>query len=67
MIINQLNIRKTNPSKDMEASQRGASDSVANFTVLSNPEMFPIWDFVVEIFARKSLLNMGRVLSIFSC
>ena len=25
--------------------------------------MFPVWDFVVGIFARKSLLNMSRVLS----
>ena len=27
------------------------------------PKMFPVWDFVVGIFARKALFNMGRVLS----
>ena len=26
------------------------------------PRMYPVWDFVVGIFARKAL-NMGRVLS----
>ena len=31
------------------------------------PRMFPVWDFVVGIFARKALLNMSRVLSILSC
>ena len=31
------------------------------------PRMFPVWDFVVGIFARKALLNMRRVLSTFSC
>ena len=31
------------------------------------PRMFPVWDFVVGIFARKALLNMGRVLSNLSC
>ena len=31
------------------------------------PRMFPIWDFMVGIFARKALLNMGWVLSILCC
>ena len=29
--------------------------------------MVPVWDFVIGIFARKALLNMGWILSIFSC
>ena len=29
--------------------------------------MFPVWDFVVGIFAQKALLNMGLVLPILSC
>ena len=30
-------------------------------------KMFPIWDFVLEIFAQKAMLDMGWVLSTFSC
>ena len=37
------------------------------FQVLLMPRMFPVWDFVVGIFARKALLNSGRVLSTLSC
>ena len=37
------------------------------FQILLMPRMFPIWDFVVGIFARKALLKMGQVLSIHSC
>ena len=37
------------------------------FQIPLTPRMFPIWDFVVGIFARKTLLNSGRVLSILSC
>ena len=29
--------------------------------------MFPVWDFVIGIFARKALLNMGRLLSALIC
>ena len=29
--------------------------------------MSSVWDFVIRIFARKTLLNMGRVLSTISC
>ena len=35
--------------------------------ILLKPRMFPVWDFVVGIFARKALLNSGRVLSTLSC
>ena len=28
--------------------------------------MFPVWDFVVGIFARKTMIDMGCVLSIIS-
>ena len=44
-------------------SRRGASDSITDSSVLSNPADA---DFVVGIFAQKALLNMGRVLSIFN-
>ena len=37
------------------------------FQIPLTPRMFPVWDFVVGIFARKALLNMGQVLSTFSC
>ena len=38
------------------ANQHGVSDSVSNFTVLSDPgeiKNFSVWDFVVEIFDLK--------------
>ena len=37
------------------------------FQILLSPRMFPAWDFVVGIFARKPRLNIGRVLSTSSC
>ena len=37
------------------------------FQIPLTPRMFPVWDFVVGIFAQKSLLNSGRVLSTLSC
>ena len=37
------------------------------FQIQLTPRMFPVWDFVVGIFARKTLLNMGHVLSTHSC
>ena len=37
------------------------------FQIPLTPRMFPVWDFVVRIFARKALLNMGRVLLNLSC
>ena len=37
------------------------------FQILLMPRMFPIWDFVVGIFARKALLNMDWVLSTPNC
>ena len=37
------------------------------FQILLTPRMFPVWNFVVGIFARKALHNMGRVLSTLSC
>ena len=37
------------------------------FQILLTPRMLPVWDFVVGIFARKALLNMGWVLSTLSC
>ena len=37
------------------------------FQIPLMPRMFPVWDFVVGIFARKALLNSGRVLSTLSC
>ena len=49
------------------ASRRGTSDSVTDsFQIPLTPRMFPVWDFLVGIFARKVLLNMGRVLSTLS-
>ena len=36
------------------------------FQIPLTPRMFPVWDFVVGIFARKALLNSGRVLSTLS-
>ena len=53
-----------------KTSRCGASDSVTDSSVLSNPvtpRIFPVWDFVVGIFARKALLNSGRVFSTLSC
>ena len=47
-----------------------ACDSVTDFSVLSNPadaQNVSCWDFVVGIFARKALLNSGRVISTLSC
>ena len=38
-----------------------------SFQVPLTPRMCPVWDFVVGIFARKALLNSGRVLSTLSC
>ena len=38
-----------------------------SFQILLTARMFPVWDFVVGIFARKALLNSGRVLSTLSC
>ena len=52
------------PNDSYLASQRGASDSFAYFLLLSNSRLFPVWDFVVGIFARKAMLSMGWVLSI---
>ena len=52
------------------ASHHETSESVANFSTFSNPatpRMYPVWDFVVGIFARKAMFNMGWVLSILSC
>ena len=37
------------------------------FQIPLTPRMFPVWDFVVGIFARKALLNSGQVLSTLSC
>ena len=37
------------------------------FQIPLTPRMFPVWDFVVGIFARKALLNMGRVLLTPNC
>ena len=37
------------------------------FQIPLTPSMFPVWDFVVKIFVRKVLLNMGRVLLTLSC
>ena len=37
------------------------------FQIPLTPRMFPVWDFVVGIFARKALLNMCRVLSTLNC
>ena len=37
------------------------------FQILLTLRMFPVWDIVVGIFARKALLNSGRVLSTLSC
>ena len=37
------------------------------FQILLMPRMFPVWDFVVGILARKAMLHMGWVLSIPSC
>ena len=34
--------------------------------ILLTPRMFPVWDFVVGIFAWKAMLHMGRVLSLLS-
>ena len=31
------------------------------FQIPLTPRMFPAWDFMVGIFARKALLNVGRV------
>ena len=41
-----------------------ASDSLQ---IPLTPRIFPVWDFVVGIFTRKALPNMGRVLSTLSC
>ena len=35
------------------------------FQIPLTPRMFPVWNFVVEIFVRKALPNMGWVLSTF--
>ena len=37
------------------------------FQIPLMPRMFPVWDFVVGVFARKVLLVMGWVLSTLSC
>ena len=37
------------------------------FQILLTPRKFPVWNFVVWISARKAMLYMGWVLSIFSC
>ena len=37
------------------------------FQILLKPRMIPVWDFVVAIFARNAMFNMGWVLSILSC
>ena len=34
---------------------------------LTPSRMFPVWDFVLGIFAREALLNMGWVLSTLNC
>ena len=34
------------------------------FQILLTSKMFPVWDFVVGIFVRKAMLNMGWVLSV---
>ena len=36
------------------------------FQIPLAPRMFPIWDFVESIFARKAMLNMGWVLTTLS-
>ena len=53
-----------------EASRRGASEALLTpqcFQISLTPRMFPVWDYMVGIFARKILLNSGRVLSTLSC
>ena len=37
------------------------------FQIPLTPRVFPVWDFVVGIFALKALLNLGRVLSTPNC
>ena len=37
------------------------------FQIPLTPRMFPVWDFVVRVFARKAMLNMGWVITIFNC
>ena len=32
------------------------------FSIPLIPGMFPVWDFVVEIFARRTILNIGLLL-----
>ena len=46
----------------------GAYDNGTDSSVPSNPAddahiIFPVWDFVVGVFARKAKFNMGWVLS----
>ena len=38
-----------------------------SFQIPLTPRMFQVWDFVIGIFARKAVLNSGRVLSTLSC
>ena len=47
--------------------KREAFDSVANFSALSfllTARIFPVWDLVVEIFARRAMVNMRWIHSI---
>ena len=37
------------------------------FQILLTPRMFPVWDFVGGIFARKDMLYIGWVLLTLSC
>ena len=36
------------------------------FQIQLTPRMFPVWDFMVGVFARKAILDMGWVLSTLS-
>ena len=43
-------------------SQRGASNNITDlsgFQITLTPRMFPVWDSVVGIFARKAVVNNG--------
>ena len=41
--------------------------TIQHFKILLMPRIFPVWDFMVGIFAQKAMLNIGWVLSILSC
>ena len=63
---NKLNIKIQNPIDDIR--QRGASDSVTDFSVLSNPsDAQNVYRLVSRIFARIYMLDIGWVLLTHSC